>query len=57
MYLLWMGILVWSKTKWVFNTSMLIENKEYYLSVSCIEKNRWQSSSSFTQQIFYLIKA
>ena len=47
MYLLWMGILFLSKQNRVFNTSMLIgPNKEYYLSVSCIEKNRWQRSSS-----------
>ena len=36
-------IILGAKQNRVFNTSMLIgPNKEYYLSVSCIEKNRWQ---------------
>ena len=40
-------IILGAKQNRVFNTSMLIgPNKEYYLSVSCIEKNRWQKSSS-----------
>ena len=40
-------IILGAKQNRVFNTSMLIgPMKEYYLSVSCIEKNRWQKSSS-----------
>ena len=48
-------IILGAKQNRVFNTSMLIgPMKEYHLSVSCIEKNRWQNSGSGFRPANYL---
>ena len=48
-------IILGAKQNRIFNTSILIgPMKECYLSVSCIEKNRWQKSNSSFRPANYL---